>query len=370
MTLRGAKSCTSGVQPATVWLRQSRQSSFRADVPFYNAGVQELTEVFHAFAVRAAPRTAAALILCTLLSSLAQGTDLSTLSSKVWNHGSPDCASNRDPAIEVFRFDPATYILRQNKCLHFEAPFIYVLFGEHTVFIQDTGATADAERFPLYETVRSLITERSAGLPGEELKLLVTHSHGHGDHVAADGQFRGKPGVTLVEPSAQEVRRHFGFENWPEGEAKIDLGGRELIVMPAPGHQEASIAVYDAATGWLLTGDSLYPGRLYVDDWRMYKASVERLVAFAKARPVSAVMGTHIEMSRVPGQQFPAGSSFQPDEAPLALKVEDLMQLDQGLRKAGDDPETIGTDHFVVTPVGALQRMISRIVKFFSRQPR
>lgn len=45
------------------------------------------------------------------------------LSDKVWIHGSEDCSSNKDPAIEVFQFDAATYVLRQNKCVHFEAPF-------------------------------------------------------------------------------------------------------------------------------------------------------------------------------------------------------------------------------------------------------
>ena len=54
-----------------------------------------------------------------------------------------DCAKNEDPAVEVYRFDADTYILRQNKCVDFEAPFIYVLFGQHTVLVLDTGATAD-----------------------------------------------------------------------------------------------------------------------------------------------------------------------------------------------------------------------------------
>src|SRR4030095_1805305 len=79
------------------------------------------------------------------------------LAEKSWNHGSADCAKNQDPAIEVFEFDSDTYILRQNKCVNFAAPFIYVLFGEHTVFIQDTVASADASQFPLYDTVQSLI---------------------------------------------------------------------------------------------------------------------------------------------------------------------------------------------------------------------
>jgi hypothetical protein len=39
----------------------------------------------------------------------------SELDRKVWNHGSVDCSGNRDPAIEVFRFDATTYILRQNN---------------------------------------------------------------------------------------------------------------------------------------------------------------------------------------------------------------------------------------------------------------
>src|SRR5688500_6062478 len=82
--------------------------------------------------------------------------DADTLSDKRWIHGSKDCAQNRDPPLEVFEFDADTYVLRQNKCVHFEAPFIYVLFGEHTVFIQDTGATAEPEQFPLYDTVQQI----------------------------------------------------------------------------------------------------------------------------------------------------------------------------------------------------------------------
>jgi hypothetical protein len=48
-----------------------------------------------------------------------------------------------------------------------------------------------------------------------------------------------------------------------------------------------------------LTGDTLYRGRLYVEDFAAFLASLERLVAFAESRPVSHVMGCHIEMTRV-----------------------------------------------------------------------
>lgn len=285
----------------------------------------------------------------------------SELADKVWIHGSEDCEKNRHPAMEVYRFDADAYILRQNKCVNFEAPFIYLLFGQQTALVLDTGATADPAEFPLYETVRNLIAERKQ--PG--IKILVAHSHSHGDHRAGDPQFRGKPGVTLIEPNSEAVRKYFGFSNWPNGSATVDLGGRLLEVFPAPGHQDEGIAVYDAQTGWLLTGDNLYPGRLYVRNWNEFRSSTARLAKFAKGRRVSAVLGAHIEMSKT-GAQFDAGSTFQPNEASLVLTSEDLTRLDQVLRDAGDEPEEIVTPRFVVAPIGAFWRVLGDIVGWFN----
>lgn len=283
------------------------------------------------------------------------------LTGKVWIHGSEDCATNRDPPIDVLALDATTYVLRQNKCIHFEAPFIYVLIGDHTVFVQDTGATAEADRFPLYQVVRDLVGKRER-TTGKELRVLVTHSHSHGDHTAGDAQFHGQPRVTLVEPTAQAVSKHFGFAQWPQGRATLDLGSRTLVVVPIPGHQDESLAVYDAKSGWLLTGDTLYPGRLYVNDWTEYKASISRLAEFSKSHQISAVMGTHIEMSAT-GELFPPGSTFQPNEAPLALSVGDLLLLNERLQKSGDEPTDLKMDKFAVVPIGAVQRMLGRILK-------
>ena len=73
-------------------------------------------------------------------------------------------------------------------------------------FVLDTGATADPIQFPLYETVRSLVGQRNQ----QEIRILVAHSHSHGDHRAADPQFRGKPGVTLVEPTPKPCANFSG----------------------------------------------------------------------------------------------------------------------------------------------------------------
>lgn len=286
-----------------------------------------------------------------------------SLEAKVWNRGAADCGAHSDAPIEVFEFDATSFILRQNRCLNFEAPFIYVLFGARTVFIQDTGATPEPDRFPIYGEIEKLVAKRQA--TGTPLTWLVTHSHSHGDHTAGDAQFRGKPGVTLIEPTAEGVRGYFGFNAWPKGEGTIDLGGRKLTVLPIPGHQAESIAVYDEQTGWLLTGDTVYPGRLYVFDWDAYRTSVQRLAQFARTHRVSAVLGTHIEMSNTPGKDYPMGSTFQPDEAPLPVTVNDLLSLDQTLQKAGDETERIVLPKFIVTPVGWFQRTLSTVIGWF-----
>ena len=132
---------------------------------------------------------AAALLLAAPLQTFAVDGD--ALANHVWIHGAEDCSKSVDPPIETFKFDEDTYILRQSKCVDFEAPFIYVFFGSDTVLIQDTGATQEAALFPLYDTILELIRGRSSD-GGPPLEILVTHSHSHGDHKAADEQFEGR----------------------------------------------------------------------------------------------------------------------------------------------------------------------------------
>ena len=122
--------------------------------------------------------------------------------------------------------------------------------------------------------------------------------------------------------------------------------------------------MYDSRTGWLLTGDNLYPGRLYVRNWNEFRSSIARLVKLSKARRVSAVLGAHIEMSSS-GKLFEAGSTFQPNEANLALDSEDLSRLDQVLRDAGNEPKDIVTAKFVVVPIGAFWRVLGDVLGWF-----
>ena len=61
----------------------------------------------------------------------------------------------------------------------------------------------------------------------------------------------------------------------------FDLGGRVLGLTATPGHHRASISVYDPWTGFLLTGDTIMPGRLYAKEYADFLQSLDRLVEFA-----------------------------------------------------------------------------------------
>jgi glyoxylase-like metal-dependent hydrolase (beta-lactamase superfamily II) len=215
-------------------------------------------------------------------------------------------------------------VLRQPACTNFEKPFLYLLVGRERALLLDTGAGGIDVAGP----VDSLLGAWRAAHDGHPRALVVAHTHGHEDHVAGDGQFRYRGGVTLVGTDSATVHRFFGLDARSDHAATFDLGGRELDVLAIPGHEPASIAVYDRQTGVLLTGDTFYPGRLYVRDPAAFAASTARLVAFTATRSVTAILGTHIEQTRTPYLDYPTGTQDQPAEDRLELTRTELVTLD------------------------------------------
>lgn len=278
--------------------------------------------------------------------------ELQKLQQYQWRHGAADCQMDNAGPIEIFRYDANTYILRQNKCLHYEAPFIYLLLGTQKALLLDTGATASANRFPLFATISRILKEASPTTINRQ--LLVLHSHGHSDHIAADQQFQDKARTQVVAGNLKAIQQHFGYGvdglHWPEDSAQLDLGERTITAYPLPGHSDDAIALFDERTGWLLTGDSLYPGRLYVRDWQAYKHSIARLLKQTRSLPVTAILGTHIEMSKTAGVDYPMGSTYQPEEAPLPMDYQVLDTLHQLLQTA-PDPMRLVSEKFIVQPL-------------------
>ncbi len=184
-------------------------------------------------------------------------------------------------------------------------------------------------------------------------RCVVTHTHGHSDHVAGDGQFAGRPRTTVVGTGVAEVSSFFGISAWPDGIGTIDLGRRPIDVVPIPGHEAASVAFYDRRTGILLSGDLLYPGRLYVRDGAAFKESVRRLVAFTRVRPVAHVLGAHIENTRTPFVDYPEGTADQPEEHVLELGRAHLLELADALESMGGGIERSVLRDFTIWPVSS-----------------
>lgn len=259
-----------------------------------------------------------------------------------WSEGAEDCKKATLPPLQVHQYEPQTYILRQSFCADFEAPLMYLLIGADEALLIDTGAVEDTPQIGLTKTVMDLLPDKD----GVKIPLLVFHTHGHGDHRAADAQFAAIPGVKVVPPEVPDLQTALSLPQWPEGVAHLALGERTVDVIAAPGHQPAHLIFYDDRTALLFTGDFLLPGRLMVSDIDAYRASAARLVTFLGDRPVSHVLGAHIELDNQ-GKLFPSGSTHHPNERALALDKADVLALPGAL--AGFNGFYTTYDHFVVT---------------------
>lgn len=191
-----------------------------------------------------------------------------------WIHGSPSAKHNVDEDIQVHWYDEHTVILRQNMAINYEGPFLFLLFGNERVMLIDTGATADAEYFPLRRVVDELIA----------------------------------------------------------------------------GHHEAAVTFFDPWTGSLLTGDTVYPGRLYIQDWAAFTRSIDRLIEFSDERAVSHVLGCHIEMTTEPGVDYPVRTTYQPDEPPLEMTTADLREIRAAIEEVGLPPTRRAFGRFILHP--------------------
>jgi glyoxylase-like metal-dependent hydrolase (beta-lactamase superfamily II) len=268
----------------------------------------------------------------------------------LWHSGWPSAKHDPAPEIQVHGYDEHTVIMRQNKSVHYEAPFLFLLFGNEQALLLDTGATAEPAYFPLRRTIDGLIDVWLARHPRPGYRLTVAHTHGHSDHTAGDAQFADRPDTTVVGAGLADVLDHYGLAGWPDTVATVDLGGRVLDLIPGPGHQAAAIMFYDRHTGLLLTGDSVYRGRLYIIDWPAYTASIDRLLDFCRARPVSHVLGCHIEMTTTPGQDYPIGTTYQPAEPPLQLTLDHVHAVRAALAEVADRPRIRAYDDFILYP--------------------
>jgi hydroxyacylglutathione hydrolase len=232
-----------------------------------------------------------------------------------WYAGGSTCSG---PQFQVRAYTKDFFILRQAACTNYEKPFLYLIFGSERALLLDTGAG----NVDLVTPIDTLLRMRGMR------DLVVAHSHAHSDHTAGDTLIAKRANTRVVGRDTAAVRAFFQISHWPTDSGAIDLGGRVIDVLPIPGHQGASIALYDRRTGILLTGDTFYPGRLYVRDTAAFAVSIARLAGFARSHPITHIFGTHIENTNTPYVDYPVETVDQPQEHGLDLTPAQLFELD------------------------------------------
>jgi glyoxylase-like metal-dependent hydrolase (beta-lactamase superfamily II) len=245
---------------------------------------------------------------------------------KRWNYGSESPMDNKDPVVQVHWYNEHTVMLRENKAYSSNGNFFFLYFGNEKALLLDQGAIYQPEISPLRQLIDGLVAEWCKRNGRDDIHLVLTNTHLHGDHYAQWNQFLDRPNTTLVGLTFEERMDFFGIKNFPEQRAEYDLGGRKLILVGAPGHEDSELAIYDTWTRLLCTGDMLYWGLITIRDWKKWEPSIQRLAKFTYDHPVVAITNCHIEMS-AQNIDYPRKTVYQPEEPPMEIDVETLRKL-------------------------------------------
>lgn len=263
-----------------------------------------------------------------------------------WIFGSSVAATNRDPRVQVVQYNEDSFVLRQNVCVHWEAPFTYLLFGNKGALLIDSGATDNAQHYPLRATVDAII-QRWSQMRGRS-KVPLTVALTSGEDVAQNQglvQFAGRPDTVIVPRPLEVMKRFYGLGNsWPSGTGRIDLGDRVIEVIPTPGTHKDGVTFYDPYCDFLFTGDLLFPGRINIGNDKDFLASLERLKAFAATRPVKWILGGHIDMMFVPGKYYRRFVNYKPYERVLELPPAIIDEVIESTR------EVLGKETMLIQP--------------------
>lgn len=288
------------------------------------------------------------ILSAAVLSSCASASDEARSESAIFVQPWISGQDKDEVPLQVQRYDLNTVVIRQSLRTSFEAPFMYLVFGEKKALLIDTGAGG----VDLRSAVDLQIAAWLEATGRETVSLVVMHTHAHGDHVAGDEQFTDRADTVVVGHGVRDVAGFFGIDDWPSGNKVFDLGGRVVDIIATPGHHDSHVMVYDRSTGLLFSGDALYPGRLYFRCGKAgeFKSSIDRVADFTSTRDISWILGAHIELAREPGKPFDSNDLVRTDERLLEMPPSAITDVQMALRRMGDEPRVESFADFILFP--------------------
>jgi glyoxylase-like metal-dependent hydrolase (beta-lactamase superfamily II) len=209
-----------------------------------------------------------------------------------------------DPWFEVYRIRPGVFAIYEPH--QFEEVISYLIVGEKRALLFDTGIGVGKMR----AVVESLT----------KLPLIVLNSHTHFDHVGGNAEFSEIHGSEIYGEDTSYSRSNaagrmnayssdalipervcgklpdgvkaekYAIRPWKvthvvHDEERIDLGSRELEILFTPGHTPDALSLLDRRNGLLFTGDTYYPGPIYLfvpeTDLAAYTRSITRLATLS-----------------------------------------------------------------------------------------
>jgi glyoxylase-like metal-dependent hydrolase (beta-lactamase superfamily II) len=213
-----------------------------------------------------------------------------------------------DPWFEVYKVAPATFAIYEPH--QAEEVISYLIVGTKQALLFDTGLGIG--------NIKAIVA-RLTSRP-----IVVLNSHTHDDHVGGNWQFpfiygmdtaftrasaKGSRADAQAEISKDQLcgappkgfdPAKYSTKPWKislfvHNGFKVNLGGRTIEIISTPGHTPDSISLIDRASGLLFTGDTFYPGEIWLyrpeTDLPEYLESLRKLAAMAPQ--IKLVLGAH-----------------------------------------------------------------------------
>ena len=143
--------------------------------------------------------------------------------------------------------------------------------------------------------------------------------------------------LTAAMPKTSQVDMLVATTREPSGNAATLFNGERS---PKPYMTDVSVSIPPKRAAGTVQWPSKLPPNP-ATDFAAFLASTMRMVKFTETRPVTHILGNHIEQTATPFVDYPTGTVFQPNEHRLELGRSNLLELLAGLEALHGKPAKV-----------------------------